>query len=691
SELMDVARFQQAAEKMKPFGAINPNDFMRYVQALEAEAGTAGAVEKILERLKPQMDDITRKVSAGTALTEAEQAVLNTHKFLKGEGGTLAQGVLTAEELVAVTNHQRNVAEVRGLGADKAFAGTPVGQLKALLLEYGEANAKMEGILKKLEPQAEDLAKKAKSFTLTAEEQAILQKYNYLKGAGEVPPAGVLTAEEAALVSQRNMIRGRLSSLESELAKMPRGGKAFFQNFAKGMMVVGASQFVNDRLDRQLFGKFHNSSSDFIDSIVVPAAMLMPGGWLKKGAAMVGGHLLGKYLIGDWLDKKMGVDKESSWNRFLRPTGVEAFAVAGAFLLPMRAETPLKRLALVGGAMLASKVSNYLLSDESAKEKRDDAVAAFVRDKSERSADSMNDAIEEFKDLGRANEPALKWYLADWLSRKHDDKLNGHRGLAILFTAAGEVRLDRGTAVGQGNGKPTSNPVLRALSFKNNSYEYDNILAGYNLDLGGRALVDLVSARMELDRAKQQTEYDASRGLTVKDRKVEQSEVAELEKVGKRIDGSLAKVYGEHDISGAMKELQEWIYKLNQRDADKLIRQPIKARIANPGARDDKYINNTYMAKLYRDLALIDLAWAGVKVGYNGVGEGKDGASAAIMYQEAVAALRQAKALDPNNPDIPQLERIAQDLGKIVPQAQSSQMSNPTFNPLNVENGLYNK
>jgi hypothetical protein len=691
SELMDVARFQQAAERMKPFGAINPNDFMRYVQALESEAATAGAVDKILERLKPQMDDITRKVSAGTALTEAEQAVLNTHKFLKGEGGTLAQGVLTAEELVAVTNHQRNIAEVRGLGADKAFAGTPVGQLKGLLLEYGEAAGKMEGILKKLEPQAEELAKKAKSFTLTAEEQAILQKYNYLKGAGEAPPAGVLTAEEAALVSQRNMIRGRLSSLESELAKMPRGARAFFQNFAKGMMVVGASQFVNDRLDRQLFGKFHNSSSDFIDSIVVPAAFLLPGGWLKKGAAMVGGHLLGKYLIGDWLDKKMGVDKDSSWNRFLRPTGVEAFAVAGAFLLPMRAETPLKRLALVGGAMLASKVSNYLLSDESAKEKRDDAVAAFVRDKSERSADSMNDAIEEFKDLGRANEPALKWYLADWLSRKHDDKLNGHRGLAILFTAAGEVRLDRGTAVGQGNGKPTSNPVLRALSFKNNSYEYDNILAGYNLDLGGRALVDLVSARMELDRAKQQTEYDASRGLTVKDRKVEQSEVAELEKVGKRIDGNLAKVYGEHDIPGAMKELQEWIYKLNQRDADKLIRQPLKARIANPGARDDKYINNTYMAKLYRDLALVDLAWAGIKVGYNGVGEGKDGASAAIMYQEAVAALRQAKALDPNNPDIPQLERIAQDLGKTVPQAQSSQMSNPTSNPLNVENGLYNK
>ncbi len=697
-ELHDVMRYQQAAEKMKPFAAINPADFQRYVQALEAEAASSTAVESMIKRLQTQVDDLTTKSAAGTALTEAEQAILNTHKFLKGQGTTLPQGVLTAEELVAVTNHQRNVGEVRGIGADKAFAGTPLDQLKVLLTEYGEAATKLESMAKRIAPDAETLAQKAKTGVLTAEEAAVMEFHNYIKGTGQKPPADVISKLPASMqemvataeqqVGQRGMIRARIASLESELKAVPGGWRAFAQNFAKGMFVVGVSQFVNDRLDRQIFGKLHNSSSDVIDSMVIPAAMLMPGGWLKKGATMVGGHFAGKYLVGDWLDKQLGISGSPSWNRFLRPTGVEAAAVAAAALIPMRNPGTFlwKRLALVGGAMLTAKFSNLLLSDESGASKRDDAVAAFVGDKSKRTAGSMNDAIDEFKDLGRSNEPALKWYLADWLSRKHDDKLNGHRGLAILFSSTGEVRLDKGTAVGQGNGKPTSNPIKRALSFKNNSSEYDNILAGYDLDLGGRALRDLVSARMELDRAKQQTQFMADRGESVKGTPVKASEVAELEKVGQRIDGTLGKIYGRHDIPEAMKELQDWIYKLNQREADKLIRQQIKATIANPGTTDQKYI-----AKQYRDLALIDLAWAGVKVGYNGVGSGKDGASAAIFYQEAVAALRQAKAMDANNPDIAQLETIVQDLGKVIPQKEGAQWSNPTYNPLNVDDRLYKK
>jgi len=687
ADMHEVMRFQQAAGKMQPFGAISPADFMKYVQSLENEAASGAAVQKIVGRLQPEVDALTAKSATG-ALSEAEQAIINTQKFLKGEGTTLPQGVLTAEELVAVTNHQRTAAEVKALGADKAFAGTPVDQLKGLLLEYGEASGKLEGITKKLAPQAEALAEKAKASVLTAEEQALLQKYNYLKGAGELPPAGVLTAEEAALVQQRGMIRGRISSLESELKSMPGGWKGFFQNFAKGMMVVGASQFVNDRLDRSILGKQHTAGSDVIDSVAIPAVMLTNWSWPVKGLAMVGTHFLGKATVGDWLDKQLGVSGSPAWNRFLRPTGVEAAFVATASLIPMRdpGSYMWKRFALVGGAMLVSKLSNLLLSDESAASKRDDAVSAFTDDKTKRSADSMNHAIDQFEDLGRTNEPALKWYLADWLSRKHDDKLNGHRGLAILFTSTGEVRLDRGTAVGQGNGKPTSNPVLRALSFKNNSFEYDNILAGYNLDLGGRALKDLASARICIDRAKQQTEYMVAHGESARGTAVKSSEVGELDKVGQRIDGDLTKIYGSHDISGATKELQEWIFKLNQKDADKLIRQQIKATIANPGTTDQRYI-----AKQYRDLAMIDLAWAGVKVGYNGVGSGKDGASAAIFYQEAVAALRQAKAIDASNPDNPQLDTIAQDLGKQIPQAEGAQWSNSTNNPLNVDDRLYRK
>ena len=611
---------------------------------------------------------------------------MDANNFLKGSGPAPAPGVLTAEEMVTVLNHQRNAQVLNEFAQAEGFNKIPPDKLKSILPESAEAATKMDGLLKRLGPQAEGLAQRV---GLTNDELTLLRKYNFLKGTGQKPEAGVLTNAEEALVGQRELIRGRVAELESELKATPRGLKGFVQNFAKGMLTVGVVQAIDDRLDRGLFGKQHNSASTVIDSIVLPGAMMLPGGFLKKGAAMVAGHLLGKYVAGDWLDKHLGVSESPGWGRFLRPNGVEAFAVAGAALLPMREEKAMMRLGYMGLAWLGSHSLNYVLDGPSPREKRDEAFDAWNQDKSKRTCDSMNTAINQLTDLGREKEAALNFYVADWLdkSNKHDKsndwtpetKLGGYRGLAILFAAAGEVRLGEGTLVSPGKGKPTSNPVFRALSFKNNSHEYNNILSGYDIDLGGRALKNLLSARIEIDRAKSYTKTLADQGVDVRGKRVSTDEIDDLEKMGKRTDASLEKIYGKHDIPEITKELEEWLNLLNQGDATK-VRMSIKATIANPGVTDPRYV-----AKFYRDLALIDLAWSGVKVGHNGVGSGADGEAAALMYAEAIEALKQARALDADNPDLEQLDALAQDLGKIVPEKKAAQWRNPNNNPLNVD------
>lgn len=666
---------------------VNEQDLVKMFQRIDIEAKSASAIDDIMARLKPQFEKIAGKPES--ALTAEEQALRTAREFLekRGQGAKIpAAGVLTEAEIAQVLNHQNHVNAVQELAKSEAFKKIDVKRLQSLIPESAEASVRFDGVRGRFDQAVEALEKKiadaraavTKPAGATAEEAAILARYNHLRGTGKMPDLGVLSKEEAAVLAERAKLKQSMSALESELPATPRGFKGFMQNFAKGMLTVGIVQGIDDRLDRKLFGSQHQSSSAVIDSIVIPAAMLVPGGWLKKGAVAIGGHLLGKYTVGDWLDKQLGVSSSPSWSRFWRPNGVEAFAVAGAALIPMRKESLALRLGYIGAAWLGSHMLNFVMDGESARDKKDEAFEIWSKDKSERSFRSMNKAIDEFKDLGHEKEAALNFYLADWLSRKHDDLLNGYRGAAILFAAAGEVRLSEGTRVSDGNGRPTSNPVWRALSFKNNSHEYNNILAGSDLDLGGRALKNLLSGRISVDRAVKESERLASQGAEVRGTKVQASEAADLQKIGERIDASMNKIYGRHDMAEIYKELQEYTYKLNQHDVSKL-RDQIKATIQKPGSSDPRYV-----AKFYRDLALIDLVFAGIKVGYNGVGSGGDGSTAAIFYQEAVAALREARRLDGGNQDLDQMDKIARDLSSLIPQKENAQWNSTVNNPLGV-------
>src|SRR5262249_44293559 len=157
-------------------------------------------------------------------------------------------------------------------------------------------------------------------------------------------------------------------------------------------------------------------------------------------------------------------------------------------------------------------------------------------------------------------------------------------------------------------------------------------------------------------------------------------EIDELSKIEKRVDLDLAKIYGKHDISGIYSSLEKYTYTLNQKESGHL-RDQIKAKINQPGTEDKRYI-----AKLWRDLALLDLAFAGIKVGYNGVGNGGDGATANIMMKEAQQAMQKARELDDKNEDLSQLDKILQEVNGKIPAAITKQGNSGLNNPFGIKN-----
>jgi hypothetical protein len=557
------------------------------------------------------------------------------------------------------------------------------GELGGLRKTASTLDVKLAETAEQLRPEFEAVQSKLGTGGATAEELALAERYNLLSSirstAGspltgtqiqEIITKGGGTAEEAAMMTERGLIRGRISALESELSATS-GWRGAGVNFAKGWIASEVVQLVDDKLDRGLTGKLHNS---YFSSLALPVAAIVPGGFLKRGLAAAGTVIAGKVLDGIF-----PAEKNPAFGRFMRPTGWETAAVTGALMLPMRTESFLARSLMVGGAWLGSKTIQYFAGGRSAEEAKNDAIGDWSKDKTERSDNSMNRTIDDFKDLatnGRQGLAAVKYYLADWRGRKHDDLVNGYRGSAILATALGETILKDGTDVGVGNGNTRS--YLQNLT-GSNTKEKDNLLSGYDLDLGSVAALNLRGARIELDRAKTETQKLASQGAELRGTKVQASEVSDLEKIGQRIDGDLNKIYGKHDIGGAFKELSEWGHNLNQRDMAR-IRDNLKNIRQRAVDRNDS--DTRFMAKINRDLALVDLAFASSKV----MGSIKDPTSAETMYQEACSYFQEARRFESNNPDNEQIDAIFNDLGtKIKP---GEQWSSSTFNPLNVDDRL---
>src|SRR5579885_592138 len=693
-----------------------------------ADARLEARLRAVISNLEPAGRPALERLNTlgAAALSPAELAAARKYRFFSEFAADATrtprdcgvQSLLSAEELGMVTHRQ----QVKGRILEIEPHVRAQADLPALMLRQQQVERQISGIADGLKAQAEPLEQRlsrAPQSFLTAEERLLLSRYEFLKAGGLGPapegwqnaPAaerdlvrqrqllrqryrflgsgaeyngtvsGILSQEERALLAERAGINAQLSRL-GRSGLRPRG---MLRNFATGVAAVGLGEFIDDRLDGWLFGGMKTRPSWYTDTLAVPAAMLIPfkGNWFLRGAQMTG-SIVGAHVAGKILDSLIPAPADPTWNRYLRPTGWESAGAALGAVLPLRNESLTWRAAYTLGGWAIGKAVGAAFARPEGREIRDQAFALFSADKSTRSSRSMQAAIDKFKelsDLGTAQEMVVKFYRDDWLRRQHDDLLSGYRGAAIVLAAVGESRLDKGTFIPGGQGEPSGgrlNRIWRTLS--GSGSEYDSILQGYNLDLGGDALSNLISARIQIERARTATQailnhdpsYPAARTP------VTGAEVAGLSDVQARIDADIQRVYARHDIPAIYAELESWSYRKMSQAAR--IADHQRAMIRQPPTNDPRYL-----AKLYRDLALIDLAFAGYKVGYNGVGNGRDAIGARGPLQEALGCLGEARRLDGGNEDTDQIAAIADAIAAQAPGMEQGQLRSPLNNPFGTD------
>ncbi|HEY9715270.1 MAG TPA: hypothetical protein V6C72_17495, partial [Chroococcales cyanobacterium] len=544
------------------------------------------------------------------------------------------------------------------------------------------------------------LTARQSAFETTAVNTPTLSKefMDGVKATQEANP-GTFSPDEMNLFNQRAGAVNKQADIQAsrdESGSFTGGG--LVKNFVAGAAFVGLTMVADNYLDR-LFGNDHKQG--FTDSsatgnglpvigglsepltkswntnaLLLPLAFTAGDGWGAKaiaeravltGAALVGGKIL---------DKVLPTSQAQQFSQLLQPTGVDSLLMGAAFLLPAASKP--QRLAMIGGAWLLGRVYNAF-EGPAPIDTKNQAFKDMQDDLKDRSADSMNKSIDEFKKLGSLDDQSLKLYAADWLrpGRKYADYMSAYRGAVILCSAFGESRLQHGTLIPQ----------------TQDSF----ILSGSNLDVDSQALRALMIAQSNVKNAISQTQKQDGQkedGSTVNS----SSEIDGLNKVGQQIQDQINTIYGKHDISKAVSELQN-DYKGNQAGILRL-----QLDIQNTVAVNRNSTDKEFMAKQFRDLALIDLSVAELKMqsgdkqgAYQMLyGDQYQGRNAALNngqaqgYDGAIDCLSLAAQYSPNNQDLPQLQAIANQLKQDLPAQIQQQMSNPVYNPNNVNGWLSN-
>ena len=509
-------------------------------------------------------------------------------------------------------------------------------------------------------------------------------------------------AEYRTLNTSANSMEAMMAA-KSTAAKAPVKGlfSSYGLPFLKGVGVAGSLMVVDHYADQLLFGKNHgNGIGDSINSALVPAAMLIGPKTSFKTMGLVG---IGALLAGKTVGAALGEGEHPTYTRLFSQSTPESFVLAAEALLPMKAaQTGLgkvmnwRQAALIGGTWLGFRALNLLNTQESQAEVKDRAWSMLTEDSKERGAGSMNAAIDKFSSLaasdvssglmswtnvfkesggkvkGARGESALQVYRTEWLTKPTSEfpsMLEAHRGAAILCTAFAEARLANGTHVPTITDTPTY------------------LLEGLNLDMGAKAARDFIIARNSINSAKQFVQDNL--GKEIAGKTVEQSEIADLDAVKQRIEANEAVIYGKHDLTKAVRDLAKWGEGLNAPHMMHLVKGIRDTIAANKDSADTRY-----NAKLYRYLATIYLSIAYAKQDGDPQsasqmlgGDTYSGRQALDMtgqqfgYDGALDCIARAIQLDGNNPDLPELYQIAQEINAKLPGNIRKQMEDGRYNP----------
>ncbi len=226
------------------------------------------------------------------------------------------------------------------------------------------------------------------------------------------------------------------------------------------------------------------------------------------------------------------------------------------------------------------------------------------------------------------------------------------RGGAALETASGEMWLQRGTTI-----------------YRNRHNDQGRMLAGQTIDIGGQALDMFLKADAKLNALQ---EYNKKNNI----------DAPEIQKSRNYVQKQIDKVYGQHDIPAAVKELKR-AYKSADAKFVISLEDGLSKKLANDAKALDKMADDdprrTVGAKLARDIAVMNLALAQMKAESSHDGEG-----GAIVFTKACKALRAAQVLDPRNKDLQALVDMVDTTFDQVNDARKRQGGSIIKNPFRV-------
>ncbi len=441
--------------------------------------------------------------------------------------------------------------------------------------------------------------------------------------------------------------------------------KGLAGNFIKGAAFAGLAMTADDYIDRLVFHKDHQEASALYNGLLLPAAFAGPT-WGSR-ITLAGAGIAGSIIA----DKLLPKSSQQEFSKLLRPTTLDSVLMGAAFLIPT--ESNMVRASLVGGAWAIGRVYNLIEGDGQISQKND-AIASLKTDAADRTYSSMQNSINAFKSLGDTSLPAVNLEVQE-LNANQSNDLDVLRQQSIVDAAYGESLLKHGSLV----------PGAKTPQY---------LLPGYNLDFGGRAMRYLMLAQNKLQTAQKVAKLEL--GQTVDGKVVTQSEINGLAKEESNVTDIINnKINGKHDVNAIFNKLENLAY-LHPGEAAKLI-QKNQNWIAKLG-----HVEPALSAKLFRDLALVELAAAAKDIGYNGIGKAYNGsdAEAALAiygsnearqtadangnprgYSGALDCIKLATQLDPNNPDLPAIIAIANELKAKVPSDAVANLHTTLSNP----------
>ena len=524
-----------------------------------------------------------------------------------------------AEQVVRSSSDQRNSM------AEFFRHQTPVGALSDVEQKFFQSrvdvirdNAKFtrSNILAQVGTEAEVLARQ-KLFTHTEGQSLALQADQYwarLQSRNNalncVKNAETVRSRAAAVVAQAE--RGSITTPGTTFAK------GLGQGLGLAMLTVGADMALDKALGNDPLLKPYSSWG--LQGVALPLLLVSRAGMPGKIIGSLG--IVGASQL---LDRAAG-PPTGMFSTFARPNLPEVALITASALAPIkdwRVKTALVTCSWLAGRGYNLLNDRYEFEGKSQAKVQNEARTYVDLDKQERSEATFAEAVSRTTRFARQNEAAAAFLVADWQAANSSaSMLEMQRGRGAMLTALGNVRLENGTRIDRSN-------LDRG----------DRVLAGKNYDLGGEAANYLRSAHTALSDA--QSFARANRGRSINGRIISDAEIAQYDKLKSQAQKGLDTIYGEHDIDAVVSELSR---RAQNQSAD------MKHFADNLKDYADKLtdVDLPYKGKIYRDLALLHLAFGAVAV---------DQGTKSEHYRNAAIYFHRAVPLDQRAPDLAKIQR----------------------------------